>query len=30
MVAVNEEHALPGRQVNEGDVVALLPPLAGG
>lgn len=30
LVAVNEEHALPGRQVADGDLVAFLPPLAGG
>jgi molybdopterin synthase catalytic subunit len=30
MVAVNEEHALPDRELTDGDVVAFLPPLAGG
>jgi molybdopterin synthase catalytic subunit len=30
LVAVNEEHALPDRELAEGDLVALLPPLAGG
>jgi molybdopterin converting factor small subunit len=30
LVAVNEEHALPDRKVSAGDLVAFLPPLAGG
>lgn len=30
MVAVNEQHALPDRELVDGDVVAFLPPLAGG
>jgi molybdopterin converting factor small subunit len=30
VVAVNAKQAVPGLQVCEGDVVALLPPMAGG
>ncbi|TDL31405.1 molybdopterin converting factor subunit 1 [Jeotgalibacillus sp. S-D1] len=30
MVAVNEEYAEPGDIVNEGDTVALIPPVSGG
>jgi molybdopterin converting factor subunit 1 len=30
LVAINREHVLPGQTVNDGDEVALLPPLAGG
>ncbi len=30
MVAVNEQHALPDHSLADGDVVAFLPPLAGG
>lgn len=30
LVAVNLEHVLPSRRLEDGDVLALLPPLAGG
>jgi molybdopterin converting factor subunit 1 len=30
MVAVNQEHALAGHVLQDGDEIALLPPLAGG
>ena len=30
MIAVNERHALPDHELAHGDVVAFLPPLAGG
>jgi molybdopterin converting factor small subunit len=30
LVALNAMHALPGEELNEGDELALLPPMAGG
>ncbi|MBM7644008.1 molybdopterin synthase sulfur carrier subunit [Scopulibacillus daqui] len=30
MIAVNEVYALEGQVINEGDVVALIPPVSGG